>query len=149
MKFILKDVFDIDTGNRHRCNFEKMSNVLCSFFKERTYSPMVNEIVIDMICSIGFRMPYRKRPIYHEDKLIKVDPRHSDLTYRLYHLMFIDVPLPDAFSTCNPSDAIRIIEETLVRYFIDVPLPVKIRKSFDKERFIADLQEFFDSYKPI
>jgi len=148
MKFILKDVFDIDTGNRHRCNFEKMSNVLRSFFKDRTYSPMVNEIVIDMICSIEFRMPYRKRPIYHEDKLIKVDPRHSDLTYRFYHLMFIDILLPDVFSTSSTTDSLKIIEDTLVSYFKNVSLPTKVRKSFDKERFIADLQQFFESYKP-
>jgi hypothetical protein len=109
---------------------------------------MVNEIVIDMICSIGFRMPYRKRPIYHEDKLIKVDPRHSDLTYRFYHLMFIDILLPDVFSTSSTTDSLKIIEDTLVSYFKNVSLPTKVRKSFDKERFIADLQQFFESYKP-
>jgi hypothetical protein len=62
--------------------------------------------------------------------------------------MFIDVPLPDAFSASNTCDAIKIIEETLVRYFTEIPLPVKIRKSFDKERFISDLQSFFANYNP-
>ena len=147
MEFIVKDLFDVNTGNRHRHVFERMSEELSVFFEERSYSPMVNRIVIDMICSIQFRMPYRKRPIYHEDKLIKVDPRHSGITYRLYHLIFIDILLPDAFSTSNTCDAIKIIEEALVRYFTDVPLPMKIRKSFDKERFISDLQSFFTNYK--
>jgi hypothetical protein len=66
----------------------------------------------------------------------------------MYHLLFVDIPLPDEFAICREEYAVPMIGETMVKYFTETPLPMKIRKSFDKERFIADLQQFFDSYKP-
>lgn len=146
MKIILKNVFDVNVGKKHRNNFEKMSKALQSYFMERTYSSMLNEMVIDMICSIEFRMKYRKKPVYYEDKLIKVDPGYSDATFRMYHLLFVDIPLPDEFATCSVDNAVAMIGDTMVKYFTEVNLPVKIRKSFDKDRFVADLKAFFDSY---
>lgn len=41
MEFILKNVFDVNVGKKHRNNFEKMSKALQSHFMERTYSPML------------------------------------------------------------------------------------------------------------
>ena len=146
MELILKDLFDINTGNRHRHTFEEMAKAMYSYFESRTYSPIVNRVVIDMICSIEYKMPYRKKPIYHEDKLTKLNSGGNDVTYRLYHLMFIDIPLPDEFATCSEEEAVPMIGQTLVKYFTETPLPLKIRKSFDKDRFIADLQLFFSNY---
>ena len=146
MELILKDLFDINTGNRHRHTFEEMAKAMYTYFESRTYSPMVNRVVIDMICSIVYKMPHRKKPIYHENKQIKLFSGGNDVAYRLYHLMFIDIPLPDEFATCSEEEAVPMIGDTLVKYFAETPLPLKIRKSFDKDRFITDLQTFFDNY---
>lgn len=148
MDFILKTVFDMQAGQKHDL-VALLDNCLSSFFKERTYSKMVEEINIDLYCfQTPFRLKHHIRPIYHEDKTVKVFPRdkNSDATFRMYHLLFVDIPLPDEFATCNEEEAVPMIGDTLVKYFAETPLPLKIRKSFDKDRFIADLQTFFDNY---
>ena len=111
---------------------------------------MVDEINIDLYCfQTPFRLKHHTRPIYHEDKTVKVFPhdKNSDATFRMYHLLFVDIPLPDEFATCSDEEAVAIIGETMVNYFKNVALPVKIRNSFDKERFVSDLQSFFSTYK--
>ena len=148
MEFILKTVFDIQASQKD----ELVSNLdkeLSSFFSERTYSSMVEEINIDLYCfNTPFRLKHHSRPVYHEDKTSKVFPRDkkSDTTFRMYHLLFVDIPLPDEFATCSVDNAVAMIGDTMVKYFTEVNLPVKIRKSFDKDRFVADLKAFFDSY---
>lgn len=39
----------------------------------------------------------------------------------------------------------NIIARTTLEYVSTVPLPVKIRKSFNRELFVSDLREFFVS----
>ena len=88
MEFILKTVFDIQASQKD----ELVSNLdkeLSSFFSERTYSSMVEEINIDLYCfNTPFRLKHHSRPVYHEDKTSKVFPRDkkSDATFRMYHL---------------------------------------------------------------
>ena len=96
-----------------------------------------------------FRLKHHTRPIYHEDKTAKVFPhdKNNDATFRMHHLLFVDIPLPDEFATCSDEEAVAMIGETMVNYFKNVALPVKIRNSFDKERFVSDLQLFFSTYK--
>lgn len=119
------------------------------FFQNKSYSNKVDEINVDLVYSRYYQAPYRKRPIYHEDKTAKVFPHDpkNDATFRMHHLLLVDIPLSEEISTCNEDEAVAIIGETMVNYFKNVALPVKIRNSFDKERFISDLQSFFATYK--
>ena len=148
MKYILKTVFDMQAGQKYDL-VALLDKCLSSYFMERTYSPMVEEINIDLYCfQTPFRLKHHIRPRYHEDKTVKILPRDKkcDATFRMYHLLFVDIPLPDEFATCSEEEAVPMIGQTLVKYFTETPLPLKIRKSFDKDRFIADLQLFFSNY---
>ena len=145
MDFILKTVFDYNL-ERKRKIVHVIGNHLRSVFSIRSYSKMVEEINIDLYWT---PIPIKcRRPVYHEDKTVKVLPRdkNSNATFRMYHLLFVDIPLPDEFATCSEEEAVPMIGDTLVKYFAETPLPLKIRKSFDKDRFIADLQLFFSNY---
>lgn len=150
MEFILKTVFDCNLN----CKREKVHAIgddLRAIFNHKSYSPLVEKINIDLYCfQTPFRLKYHSKPIYHDDKTAKVFPRDkkNDATFRMYHLLFVDIPLPDDFATCTEEDVVPMVGEAMVKYFTEVPLPVKIRKSFDKERFISDLQSFFANYNP-
>ena len=40
----------------------------------------------------------------------------------------------------------RIVEKTIIDYFQNNPLPVKIRKSFNLNAFLDDLKTFFNEF---
>ncbi len=146
MEFILKTVFDYNL-ERKRKIVHVIGNQLRSVLSIRSYSKMVEEINIDLYWTPNAIKV--RRPIYHEDKTVKVFPhdKNNDATFRMYHLLFVDIPLPEEFATCKDEEAVVMIGDTMVNYFKNVALPVKIRNSFDKERFISDLQSFFATYK--
>lgn len=146
MEFILKTVFDYNL-ERKRKIVHVIGNQLRSMLSFKSYSEMVEEINIDLYWTPNALKV--RRPIYHEDKTVKVFPhdKNSDATFRMYHLLFVDIPLPEEFATCKDEEAVAMIGETMVNYFKNVALPVKIRNSFDKERFVLDLQSFFSTYK--
>lgn len=146
MEFILKTVFDYNL-ERKRKIVHAIGNQLRSVLSIRSYSKMVEEINIDLYWTP--KAIKVRRPIYHEDKTVKVFPhdKNNDATFRMYHLLFVDIPLPEEFVTCSEEEAVAMIGETMVNYFKNVALPVKIRNSFDKERFVSDLQSFFSTYK--
>lgn len=149
MEFILKSIFDNQAEQKDDL-VTHLDKRISSFFSERSYSLMVEEINIDLYCfQTPFRLKHHTRPIYHEDKTVKVFPhnKNSDSTFRMYHLLFVDIPLPEEFATCSEEEAVPMIGQTLMKYFTETPLPLKIRNSFDKERFISDLQSFFATYK--
>ena len=145
MEFILKTVFDYNLEQKRKI-VHIVGNQLRSVLSIRSYSKMVEEINIDLYWTPD-AMKCR-RPIYHEDKTVKILPRDKkcDATFRMYHLLLVDIPLPDEFATCSEEEAVPMIGQTLVKYFTETPQPLKIRKSFDKDRFIADLQLFFSNY---
>jgi len=150
MRLILGKRIDSYIYNNYNHILNKIENEIYLYFQNRFYSILVDEINIDIIYSQHFKTSHCKRPIYYEDKTVKVFPqnKNSDVTFRMYHLLFVDIPLPDEFATCSEEYAVPMIGETLVKYFTETPLPMKIWKSFDKEQFIADLQQFFENYKP-
>lgn len=151
MRFSLGDffLFDIDKANKLREYSEKVYKELGRYFDSKSYSCLVEEMVVDLICDLWSKEKKTKRPIYHEDKLVKVFRHDIEPSYRLYHILFVEILLPDSFVECSEQEAIKMIADTMISYFTETPLPLKIRKSFDKERFIADLRTFFDSYKGI
>ena len=141
--------FDLDSASRLRRVVDRVDDNLSVFLKDKVYSFLVEEIVIELVCDVWMDAKIRKRPIYFEDKYVKVFRQHIEPTYRMYHLLMVAIRLPDSFAECNEQEAIKMIADTMISYFTETPLPLKIRKSFDKERFIADLRTFFDSYKGI
>ena len=49
------------------------------------------------------------------------------------------------FFEADKMGSYNIIARTTLEYVSTVPLPVKIRKSFNRELFVSDLREFFVS----
>lgn len=124
---------------------------MSSFFSQRSYTPGVNHIVVKLYWESTVYIRIYRRPRYIEDKYVKVFPQYKEKepTHHMFHVLFVEIRLPDSFVGCNEQEAIKMIADTMISYFTETPLPLKIRKSFDKERFIADLRTFFDSYKGI
>ena len=149
MEFLIGKRTDSITYEFLSVVLSEIEDKILLFFQNKSYSNKVDEINVDLVYSRYYQAPYRKRPIYHEDKTVKVFPhdKNNDATFRMYHLLFVDIPLPEEFVTCSEEEAVAMIGETMVNYFKNVALPVKIRNSFDKERFVSDLQSFFSTYE--
>ena len=117
MEFILKTVFDLNLDCKRKIVHD-ISDQLRFIFQSKSYSPMVEEINIDLYCfNTPFRLKHHNRPRYYEDDTKKVFPqeKNSDVTFRMYHLLFVDIPLPDEFATCREEYAVPMIGETLVK----------------------------------
>lgn len=66
----------------------------------------------------------------------------------LYHVLQIDIDLNDVrkeFFETDKMGSYNIIARTTLEYVSTMPLPVKIRKTFDRDLFVNDLREFFVS----
>jgi len=114
-----------------------------SFFKDRVYSPLVENLTVEVVSfKKPFRQEGRKRPLYVEEEIISPGKGFTK-SCRLYHFLFINIPLPDEFITCPYEESLIIVRDAVIGYFRETPLPVKLRKSFDMERFLADLTTFF------
>ena len=90
------------------------------FFAKKNYSPMVEFVTIKLFC-LPFCYKPHKRPMYYE-------------------------VLPLKYLNSNEVDGYRIVERSIIEYFHNNPLPVKIRKSFDTDAFLDDMKIFFDEY---
>ncbi|WP_027454937.1 hypothetical protein [Xylanibacter brevis] len=139
MNVYLKMFFDAEQTEKYEM-ISCFRIIFSEFFNSRNYSPCLEEININLITLPECKK--QKRPIYYDN----VQRLYKGMPYTLYHLLMIDVKLPDNFANTNDSEAVKMIGDTMVKYFTEVNLPVKIRKSFDKERFVADLKTFFDGY---
>jgi len=95
-----------------------------------------------MYCNFPFMKPY-KRPQYLENVQGRIP--HTNETFPIYHELHIDLVLEsfDALVKAKGAEVSSIIGKEIVAYFEQVKLPLKIRKSFDKEKFVEDLQMFF------
>lgn len=121
---------------------------LGAFYEKRisvSYSPDVENIDICFYC--GSFSKGGKRPVYYENKYIKDrDAPCFDIT--LYHELSIDIDMNDKRDALFNSDLIggyNIVAQSTIDYIRNVNMPLKIRKTFDKQRFIEDLKEFFVS----
>ncbi len=115
--------------------------LLSKYFEGKCYSEDVETCEIYIICvSQGFDPFFIvKRPAYHRDKT------YANGLHFIKTLLF-DIKLD--FSTFYQSDKIggyTIVGNTLLKYLKEMKYPVAIRKSFDKERFNKDMEEFFQS----
>ena len=127
----------------------EISKDILSFYKTKSYSSMVDYIMIDFWWDWKgpFLIRLHSKPWYIEDKHPKLLPRHKDSpTFHIYHHLMAEIRLPESFIDSNDQEAVIQVKEILINYFTNTALPVKIRKSFDKDRFIADLRQFFDTF---
>ena len=121
-------------------NIGKKMNV---HFENKSYSPLVEELWVFFYCHSYFYKPY-KRPKYMEDVMGKT-PFH-DVSWPIFHTLSVDVLIDpiDRLLIAKDPELSAIVGKEIIDYFENVKLPMKIRKSFDKERFIEDLREFFN-----
>ena len=135
--------WDIAANNSGIICMEELMDSILSFFENRYYSSLVDEMNIHIYTQDFYNyLVIHERPIYYEEK----NALYKGMPYKLYHLLSVDIVLPDEFSNATDSEAVKMIGDTLIKYFTEVNLPLKIRKSFDKGRFVADLKTFFDGY---
>lgn len=119
----------------------KLSDDIYLFFRDKTYSKLVETLEVEFFCD-SYLNPY-KRPYYTENISKKIPS--SEESFTIYHKLVVDIEIPKDEVLHASSIRLLILKE-FIKYFAKTTLPVKIRKSFDKERFVADLKAFFDSY---
>ena len=91
-----------------------------------------------------FYKPY-KYPQYMENVRGKT-PCHG-VSWPIFHSLLVEIlfdPI-DRLLFAKGSEVLSVIGSEIITYFEQVKLPLKIRKDFDKERFIEDLREFFNN----
>lgn len=89
----------------------------------------------------------RLRPKYIEGKVVK-NWRDRDLDMYFSRELKINIDLNahcKEFFEADKMGSYNIIARTTMEYVSTMPLPVKIRKTFDRELFVNDLREFFQS----
>lgn len=138
---------DISMARKHYPIVYALCNYAKSFFKQKSYSQMVDNLDIELVCVQPGGHIKLFRPQYVEDKQQKYFPRQKDSdTFRIYHELYVDVLLPEEYIDSDAKESVEIIRDTTIDYFTNVALPVKIRKTFDKEAFVVDLRQFFDTF---
>ena len=137
---------DYDLSGLKQSSTLELTHSLERFMANKSkYSCDVEKIVLIYFC--GSFCIGRKRPKYIEDKISK-HPRSEYLNMHLYHVLQIDIDLNahcKEFFEADKMGSYNIIARTTLEYLSTVPLPVKIRKTFDRELFVNDLREFFVS----
>ena len=113
--------------------------------KGARYSKDVTTIQMVFFCGWFFKA--RLRPKYIEGKVVK-NRRDRDLDMYISRELQIDIDLNahcKEFFEADKMGSYNIIARTTLEYVSTVPLPVKIRKTFNRELFVSDLREFFVS----
>ena len=115
------------------------------FFAKKSYSKMVEVIHMDLFCLPFYYKPY-KRPKYYEDLPLKLSSGEIVEHLRFFLRISITIENAEEYLNSNEVDGYRIVERSIIEYFHNNPLPVKIRKSFDTDAFLDDMKIFFDEY---
>ena len=115
------------------------------FFATRSYSQMVEVMHLDLFCLPFYYKPY-KRPKYYEDLPLKLSSGEIVEHLRFFLRISITIENAEEYLNSNEVDGYRIVERSIIEYFHNNPLPVKIRKSFDTDAFLDDMKMFFDEY---
>ena len=113
------------------------------FFKNKTYSQLVDRLQIDLFCHMPLIKPI-SRPRYIEESIGKIVTTGD--TFPIHHELYVDIVIEnfDELIAAKEAEVAFIIGREVIAYFEKVKLPMKIRKSFDKERFVDDLRDFFN-----
>ena len=137
---------NLDTQNKQR-QMRPLCGSLERFLdtKGHRYSKDVTTIEIVFFCGRYFKA--RLRPKYIEGKVVK-NWRDRDLDMYFSRELKINIDLNahcKEFFEADKMGSYNIIARTTMEYVSTMPLPVKIRKTFDRELFVNDLREFFVS----
>ena len=115
------------------------------FFAKKNYSPMVEFVTIKLFC-LPFCFKPHKRPMYYEVLPLKLSSGEIVEHRHLYLCTDITIENAEEYLNSNEVDGYRIVEKTIIDYFQNNPLPVKIRKSFNLNAFLDDLKTFFNEF---
>ena len=100
----------------------------------------LDEIVLIFINTQG--MKCRVRPIY-----TATADRINPYIYTVMTL-FYEIPMPESdFVKVSDEDRPTYIAKALLKVLETQNVPVKMRKQFDRDRFIADVRDFFVNVK--
>lgn len=118
---------------------------LNGFLADRVYT---TELQLDEI-HLSFQNPEtikcRIRPYYEAIRDMEKDDPWGP--YSLMALVY-EIPLPESdFVKISENDLPTYIGKILLEHLETQNVPVKIRKQFDSERFIADVRDFFVNVK--
>ena len=119
-----------------------ISRDLNDFVANRVYSPLVEHMLITLYCKFPWAKP--KPSKYIEKGNGKVITT-GDI-FPVYHELYVDIAIEsfDVLVIAKKAEVSTIIGKEIISYFEQVKLPLKIRKSFNKRKFIDDLRTFFD-----
>ena len=139
-------MLDIDFTyyNTKYSDIDSLREDINKFFADKTYCPIVDELTIGLYCGIIIWPPL-VRPRYIEDKKFVDTNPHWE--WSIYHQLRTDVIIEDKDALLH-SDRIggyTIIARAIIDYFQKHKMPLKIRKTFETERFINDLKSYFIS----
>ena len=100
----------------------------------------LDEIVLIFINTQG--MKCRVRPDYRATSNLK-----SPIEFNVMTLIF-EIPMPESeFVQVSDEDRPTYVGKALLKVLESQNVPTKIRKQFDRERFIADVRDFFVNVK--
>ena len=115
------------------------------FFAKKNYSQMVEVIHLNLFCLPFYYRPY-KRPKYYEDLPLKLSSGEIVEHFHFFLRISITIENAEEYLNSNEVDGYRIVKKTIIDYFQNNPLPIKVRKSFDINAFLDDMKLFFDEY---
>ena len=147
MKVLIRD-FQFGIEFNKTTKREEIHRLLISmeeFFATKSYSQMVEVMHLDLFCLPFYYKPY-KRPKYYEDLPLKLSSGEIVEHLRFFLRISITIENAEEYLNSNEVDGYRIVERSIIEYFHNNPLPVKIRKSFDTDAFLDDMKIFFDEY---
>ena len=138
-------VFSIEFDNTTKLNeilsLEKKMNI---FFKDRSYSDLVESYYIEFICVSPVFKPFNKpkKTKYYRD-VIQNNPFIQGEKNHFYKMIVISLDLDfESFYRSDEKEGYNVIGNTLLKFLDKLKYPQAIN-SFDKKRFNNDLKDFF------
>ena len=137
---------NLDTQDKQR-QTEPLCESLVRFLDDKSHRYSKDVTTIEIVFFCGHYSKAHLRPRYIEGKVVK-NLRDRDLDMYISRELQIDIDLNahcKEFFEADKMGSYNIIARTTLEYISTMPLPVKIRKTFDSELFVNDLREFFVS----
>ena len=121
---------------------KEIFNELNDYISDNTYATNMQLDLIDFSFINAEAFKCRVRPQY-----IAKANNSIPLLYNIMTLRY-EIPLPEAeFIKVSDEDRPTYIGKALMKVLESQNVPTKIRKQFDRERFIADVRDFFVNVK--
>ena len=121
---------------------EEILNELDEYISDKTYVTNLQLEQVDFSFNNAEAFKCRVRPQY-----IAKANNSIPLLYNIMTLRY-EIPMPEAeFIKVSDEDRPTYIGKALMKVLESQNVPTKIRKQFDRERFIADVRNFFVNVK--